>query len=316
MKPLVRVVIVFLGLLCGTLSAQDIKVFADTDSSDYRIGDYINYKLEIRHGKDVEVIIPSIKDSVNNLTFIKENEPFKNELDKEIVEIRNYVFSNYDSAAVTIPSYKIQYKGKGATELYSAKVNPVDIVIHSFKVNPQKGIIDIKKPVTVPIDWVFVLIIILIIIIVVLLIVYGIIYYRKKKAAREPERVTITLTPQKIAMDSLIKLEEKELWQNGMVKEYHSEITGVIRKYFQGRYQFAAMEMPSSEVLDNLKYINESEGIFDVTRDFLNNADMVKFAKFQPMPEINMEMMTQAKEIVEKTKTIDIFSDDEEVKDV
>ena len=43
---------------------------------------------------------------------------------------------------------------------------------------------------------------------------------------------------------------------------------------------------------------------------------MVKFAKFQPMPSVNEEMMKQAKEIVYKTKQEETSEVVEEVSNV
>ncbi|NLH61951.1 MAG: hypothetical protein GX452_11155, partial [Ignavibacteriales bacterium] len=62
-----------------------------------------------------------------------------------------------------------------------------------------------------------------------------------------------------------------------------------------------ALELTTSEVLDLMNKNPEAKAITDVTADFLNNADMVKFAKYIPMDKINEEMMTQAKEIVNRT---------------
>jgi hypothetical protein len=53
--------------------------------------------------------------------------------------------------------------------------------------------------------------------------------------------------------------------------------------------------------MDELKNVNEAEIIYDKTNEFLNNADLVKFAKCIPLDSVNEEMMMQAKEIVNKT---------------
>ncbi len=44
--------------------------------------------------------------------------------------------------------------------------------------------------------------------------------------------------------------------------------------------------------------------MIDITSQFLSNADLVKFAKFTPLENVNREMMTQAKEIVNKTISV------------
>ena len=61
------------------------------------------------------------------------------------------------------------------------------------------------------------------------------------------------------------------------------------------------MELTTTETIHHLKSIKEKEKILDITYDFLSNADLVKFAKFQPLEQVNEEMMKQAKEIIQST---------------
>ena len=68
------------------------------------------------------------------------------------------------------------------------------------------------------------------------------------------------------------------------------------------RFSFAALEMPSSEIIPHLNKIKECESVIDISRDFFENADLVKFAKFQPMPSVNENMLKLAFDIVIKTK--------------
>jgi hypothetical protein len=50
-----------------------------------------------------------------------------------------------------------------------------------------------------------------------------------------------------------------------------------------------------------LKLVRDAKQILEQTDKFLNNADLVKFAKFVPIASVNEEMMSQAKEIVNNT---------------
>ncbi|MFH2029311.1 MAG: hypothetical protein ABIJ40_01630, partial [Bacteroidota bacterium] len=86
------------------------------------------------------------------------------------------------------------------------------------------------------------------------------------------------------------------------IKEFHTEVTEIVRRYFEDRFKILALEMTSAEVLVNLKYNAESDEISIVTEEFLSNADLVKFAKFKPLASLNETMLKQAFEIVNKTK--------------
>ena len=103
------------------------------------------------------------------------------------------------------------------------------------------------------------------------------------------------------ALNNLHQLEEEKLWQKGRVKEYHSRITEIIRKYFEDRFYLPALELTTTEALNRLRNRHDTNEILKTTEEFLNNADLVKFAKYNPVPDLNNEIMKQAYEIVEKT---------------
>jgi hypothetical protein len=298
----------FIKLICvGLLFSfspvwgQQISVFATTDSIEYTIGDYIKYQLQLKYDNNLEIVYPSVKDSIDVIEFIREATSSKNEVNQKIVEIKNYIFSKYDSAEVVIPSLTVEYRVKGDTELKKIKTNPVTISVKTLEIDSQADIQDVKSPLKIPFDWIFWGIFFLILFLALAISYYFFKKYKLKKEGVPVKKVRIILPPHKIALNELRELEKSKLWQQGLVKDYHFRITYIIRKYFEGRFKFDALEMPSSEVLEKLERIPESNGIFDTAIRFFENADLVKFAKFQPMPTVNDEMMEQAFSIVKKT---------------
>lgn len=298
---IVKYILIMFVTVSLHLQAQNIQVFADTDSSEYVVGDYIRYSLEIKYPKGITVTIPSIKDSITNLEFIKEEPLIRQETDSEIYELHNFIFSRYDSSDIWIPTYNIAYTTDGTNVQY-VKVNPVNILVRTVEVDSQSDIKDVKAPIRIPLDWLTIIIIILIIIIVALIAYFGYRYYKKKYTPEPQKEIKITVLPYERALTNLHELEDKKLWQQGMIKEYHTEVTGIIRDYFEERFHFQALEMTTPEILDSIKSREVKVEVIAKTEEFLANADMVKFAKFQPMPTVNEEMMKEAYFIVDFTK--------------
>lgn len=296
----IYLLLVTLFIAFQTVIAQDVKVFATTDTTEYTVGDYINYSIEMKYPKGVNLVIPTITDSISNLTFIKNGEMVKNEVGNEISEIRHFIFSKYDSSEVTIPAFHISYSANGGNPQF-VQVNSVDIVVKTIEVNQQAEIQDIKAPIRIPIDWLLVSIIAILVLALIVAAYFGYKYYQKKKLGKVVLEPEIILTPFEKAIANLTKLEEKKLWQQGEIKEYHSELTGIIRDYFENKFNFIALEMTTSEIISNLKLKDVNFEVIKTTEEFLENADMVKFAKFKPMPTINETMMKQAYLIVNKT---------------
>jgi len=294
-------IIIFL-LLTGSIYAQDFRVRAKADTNLYLVGDYINltYRVEYRDG--VKYSMPSIGDSLTELTFIKELPVQNYDRDDLLIDEYTYVFSKYDSAGVVVTSIKFSYTDKEGNVKTSFS-NEVSFDVKTIEVNTQEDIQDVKSPLRIPLDWLAILIYLLILIIVIAAGYFAYQKYIKKKEEGVPAKPVIQIPPHEIALKALRSLEEQKLWQQGKIKDYHSEITDIIRRYFEGRFNFLAMEMPSSEVLRNLKNVNNDE-VYKIAESFFNNADLVKFAKFQPMPSINEQMMKQAYEIVDSTKEV------------
>lgn len=294
-------IIIFL-LLTVSIYAQDFRVRAKADTNLYLVGDYINltYRVEYRDG--VKYSMPSIGDSLTELTFIKELPVQNYDRDDLLIDEYTYVFSKYDSAGVVVPSIKFRYTDKEGNVKTSFS-NEVAFDVKTIEVNTQEDIQDVKSPLRIPLDWLSILIYLLILIVVIAAGYFVYQKYIKKKEEGVLAKPVIKIPPHEIALKALRSLEEQKLWQQGKIKDYHSEITDIIRRYFEGRFNFLAMEMPSSEVLRNLKKVNNDE-VYKIAESFFNNADLVKFAKFQPMPSINEQMMKQAYEIVDSTKEV------------
>ena len=299
-----RMFILLLVFAAASSFAQNISISASTDTSQYKVGDYIKYTLDIKHDKNIHVIMPSVKDSIKNLDFIEALKPKTNEVNNNVIEQHTFIFSKYDSAQVTIPSYKIFYTtGSDPTKKF-LEVNPVTVVVKTLPINKKADIRDVKEPLTLPLNWLLIAIIAFVVLALLVGGYYLYKYFKKKNQGAVETKPEIVIPPDEIALHALFELEEKKLWQQGLIKDYHSEVTGIVRKYFEGRFDFRALELTSSEILGCLSYIEEGQKIIKTAEDFFSNADLVKFAKFQPMPSVNEEMMKEAFDIVKQTRTV------------
>ena len=188
--------------------------------------------------------------------------------------------------------------------------------MHTLAVEQQAEIKDVKEPLTIPLDWKFILLIAFIVLIVLSLAVFLYLRYKKKKSMLPVKKKIIKIPAHVKALTALDNLDKEQLWQKGKVKEYHSNITGIVRNYFEERFDLPALELTTTEQMQQLNRVSSAEKILDETEKFLNNADLVKFAKFIPIASVNEEMMKQAKDIVSKTIPPEIEKLEEELQNV
>ncbi len=301
---MVKRVSIFLSVLIFVFTSvtfsQQVKSKVSVDSTNYLVGDYINYLVKLSAPKNVEFFFPAIKDSLKNLEFIEQLPLQKKEENGGNSFTYHFVLTGFDSGNVTIPSFQIPYKTNKDTAFSILTTDSINLIIHTLPVDTTKEAKDIKEPIVIPFNWLELLLWVIAIAAVVALLYF--IYKKFIKRKDEGEQVIeIQRPPHEIALNSLDDLEAKKLWQSGRVKEYHTEITEIIRTYFEKRFSLPALELTTDETLELLKTKNDSSEIIPLTKDFLQNADMVKFAKFVPLNEINEAMIKQARQIVTVT---------------
>ena len=126
-------------------------------------------------------------------------------------------------------------------------------------------------------------------------------YRRKNKSQNGIPKAKTKEKPHITALKALEELKLKKLLQNGLVKQYYSELTDILRTYIDGRYNINAMEMISADIIDELDEIGLPQHLKQELEQTLNTADLVKFAKMEPLPDEHDRCFKQAVNFVQET---------------
>ena len=114
-------------------------------------------------------------------------------------------------------------------------------------------------------------------------------------------KVEPKLPPHQQAMKEMERIKTEKIWQKGMSKEYYTELTDTIRIYIKERFGFNALEMTSSEIIDKLLEVKDKEAISEL-RSLFQTADLVKFAKHNPLMNENDANLISAIDFINETK--------------
>jgi hypothetical protein len=111
-----------------------------------------------------------------------------------------------------------------------------------------------------------------------------------------------------IALRELDRIKNEKLWQKDKIKEFYSDVTETLRIYIEDRFDIPAMEQTTDEILTNFKYRKEliNEKLFGNLSQILSLADLVKFAKYIPLPDDNNMTLVEAYFFVNATKKEEI----------
>ena len=125
------------------------------------------------------------------------------------------------------------------------------------------------------------------------------IYFKKKKA--EEKTYTPPRPAEEIARDALRAVKEMKLIEKGLFKEYYIRLSDIIRTYIENRYRIFAMDRTTWELFQEMKSKRIERSHADKINDFLEDCDMVKFAKYTPDQKEMGDIYKKAEEIIDIT---------------
>ena len=326
-------ILIFVFLSHLTYGQISVAISADKDTINFGDEVQINYKINVPTGLEIDALDFNTLKELSNLVFEQYPENLDSLMDVDIidggvfkVDDNNLILSK-DRLQGNIPligSIKLRVSSAGVmrlpkpNEVHSSGIQEMILTspllfVKSLgemeDINPNWNIIEEE------VSWRDYLIYIYIYLgfAVFLLGLYFIItYLRKGKKGFNVSKVEIVLPADEKALRDLNLLKEKELWQNGDTKGYHTELTRVMRQYIEDRYSVQALEMTSSQLKREMKLQEVDPVIAKRFDDILQIADKVKFAKGSTGPELNVAFMEEAFNIVVETK--EVIIEKEEVK--
>jgi len=285
-------------------NAQTVKVQANLPDSTYLIGEYIPLKLMVEHNTNVEVEWPFLVDTFAGFDIIRSSKIDTLLQDNIATESQEVILMKFDSGSYTIPALPFRFKINGQNQLAETKALPIRI--NTVAVDTTAAIMPIKNIMGVPWTWKEAMPYIIagaIGLLVLLGLLFFFLYYLRKR--RKDAYVPPPLEPHELAEKRLEELRQKQLYQNGDIKGYYSELTEILREYIDGRFDIPALEMTTDEIGKAIKKKKEvNKASYRNIVDLLTISDYVKFAKANPSSRYHPDAFKHAKDFVEFTKFI------------
>ncbi len=301
-------ILLFILLSRASLAAEPVPVSVSSrvDKSKITIGDLIQYTVTVTHGEKVQVEMPGTGANLGGFEIrnYKVEEPKKQK--DQVLSTATYTISTFITGEFAIPPLTVAYKMPGDTIRYFLSTDRIKIVVESVKPSQAGDIKDIKPPLEILRNWWLIARNVGIGLLIAVAAALGWIGYRRWKQGKGliPVRQAPPRPPHEVALESLERLRNSGLLEKGEIKAFYIELSEIIRRYVEGRYFIIAMEMTTTEVLQNLSGASVTDEEMVLFRAFLEQCDLVKFAKYIPSAGENESAMDEAHDIVEKTKVV------------
>jgi len=298
-----------LAILTGSkVFSQTLQVKAQLDSNVINIGEqvYLTITADYRsEGEEISIKWPGIADTLLSKVEVveksdidttypnKESDPYSYTLTQRLK------ITSFDSGYYAIPPFQFIVNGD-TTKPYETEA--LLLAVNTLQIDTTQQIKDIKLPYDAPVNFKELLPYIgigLAIILVAFLIYY---FFKKKKVKPAPVIEKPKVPAHVIALQQLQALKEQQLWQNGKYKEYHSQISDILRIYIENRFNIGAMEQTTDEILRSTRSLHLPDELRQQLRQVLFLSDLVKFAKEIPIATENEMSMNNAFSFIDQTK--------------
>lgn len=262
------------------------KTSSTIDSTSIKVGQELIYSIEIETDTSSLVVFPEGQTFLPlemiesyNVDAIKFGDRFK--------LTKKYGLTQFDSGTYTIPRQKILIGDFEAfTDSLKVEVKSIEVDTTKQPLYSIKPIIEVDKS---PSKWWLYFLIIILSIAIIGFLLYWFIW--REKPLTEDEKVAL-LPPYERAKLALVELDKSGYLQNEEIKEYYSELTGIIRKYLDEKVYDHALESTTDELINRLHLLKDGNQI-DLSKEDIKNidtilrrADLVKFAKSKPDKEL------------------------------
>ena len=291
MKKLILSIFLFISIISSSI-AQEVKITSSFDSARIFIGDQIKFTVTVDQPSNLRLTLPVFKDTLcKNIEII--SGPRIDSISSQngrVKIIQKYLITSFDSGRYQVQPVFAETKNEGGLKRFYSDYSILKVLrVKIAPADTTAKIFDIIKPYKARVTIGEVLPWLLIAAITGVLIWTALRFLRKLKKSKTGIETFIPTDPAHvIAFRELESLKNEELWQKGEIKKYYTKLTEILRQYLENRFRVYSLELTTAETLEALfKTGFKKDGSYNNLKTVLTGADLVKFAKYNPVASDN-----------------------------
>tara|TARA_R110002124_G_scaffold274866_2_gene444924 strand:- start:9227 stop:10225 length:999 start_codon:yes stop_codon:yes gene_type:complete len=303
-RPLIkkRLLLLIVGfcLMSGFVSAQTITLNTPADS--LTVGEIFNFSITVKSSESFnKIIFPDSSTFGNDLEFLSLKH-FKVNSSSDSAEYKLQFFAVED---INIPPLPVKIVINSDTNLVFTE--PFQLFHKQVLASEEDPLKPLKPNFDFPrIIWPYLLIILI-------LIATGVFiwwkYFRSNEEEKtEPKPVPIFENPIEKLESILIRIKEQHTESTSKdYKWFYSELSDALRWYVEELYKIPALESTTREVLRYMDAFGVDVEMVKQVRIVLNEADMIKFAKFKPTLDESWKAFHEGWAFFERARIVDLI---------
>ena len=292
------------------LGGAPIDVIVSLSSDSIELTDFLTVTVRVEHSDTVRVEPPYLSEAVYEPLLLIQNpqeDLFWSEKQNRIIQSWVYRFEPMKSGEFALHPFRVFFRLESERKpqkedwpVYKIEISEIPYRVTSVDINDQSDIRDVKGPIQPEYDYVP-LILSVSGISLLLFSLWLVVRIRMHLQDRElPAVETIDYLLE--SLRRLKKLEEKDYISQQQYDRLHVELSAVLRYFIENRFGLKAREQTTEEFIRDIRYSphfnTEQQSIL---QQFLELADLVKFATYDPGSEASREAMKTIRYFIEST---------------
>ncbi len=307
MKRFSQIIFALLLFVIPAAAQDRISVESTVDKQSVTIGDRINYTVKIT--ADTVLVIDSLAVGTNLGMFeVKDYTPRSSELrDGMRISSESFEITTFTTGDYQIPPITIKYSTAAGelkqitTDAIPIKVNSLLTGIEGEDLKPLRGPREFKNKIPI---WM----IAAAVAIIVGILTFWYLYRRAGKPLELGREPIDDRLPWEIALAELSALQASDLVARGEYKLYYLRLSEIFRSYLERRYGISALERTTHEIIEEFRGLALDKKEEEIIHRFLDECDLVKFAKYDPTMEDINRHYDVAREFVMQTRSLPFSS--------
>ncbi len=245
----------------------------------------------------------NIPDSFGNFKVVHENKIDSTNANGTLGFSQDITLTSFDSGRQVIPALTLNLEtlqGDSSFNLVTDSI-PVEVsyspIDSSATFHDIKSIIDVKKQW----EWWWWALLGVVLILLFFWIRFLIRFFRKKN---QPDIFKSKLSPYDEAMQMLNELDKENLLEQNAVKEYHTRLTDIFRRYLSRKTKTNRMHQTTDELLMDIHDLNLNKEHVASFASALRIGSAVKFAKFIPAQNESESCLLQVRSMINEIHTV------------
>src|SRR5512133_465742 len=291
MMRLIFSLFLFISIVLSSFG-QEVKITTAFDSTRILVGDQINYTITVEKPSDLRLAFPVYKDTLSkNIEILSGPRTDSSAVQNGRIKIiQRYLITSFDSGRYQVKPFIAETRFEGGLKRFYSDYSLLEVMRSRIApADTSAKIFDIIKPYRASLTLGEVLPWVLIAILAGILVWAAIRFFKRFKKSETVTEQYIPTDPAHVnAFRELEKLRNDGLWQKGEIKKYYTQLTEILRQYLENRYRVYSLELTTAETLEALvKTGFKKDGSYNDLKAVLTGADLVKFAKYNPVPSEN-----------------------------